>query len=209
MLIDLTGKHFDRLFVVKRSKNAGRQPKWECLCSCGNTAIVHGSNLRHGYTKSCGCLHQEATKKANTTHGESKSKTYVIWRNMINRCENYARPDFINYGGRGISVCQKWRSFVGFVSDMGKAMPGMSIDRINTDGNYEPSNCRWATATQQARNKRNTRLVEFNGNRASLAEHCKSLGLNYRTIHQRLKRGWTANAALSTPIRNTTLLQPA
>lgn len=125
---------------------------------------------------------------------------YVSWKAMLDRC--YRRTDrcFSRYGGRGITVCDRWRnSFAAFLGDMGARPPGTSIDRINNDGNYEPGNCRWATAAQQKRNTSTVRLVAFKGETRPLIEWCERLGLNYQTAYYRLKQGWTPHDALSSP----------
>lgn len=197
MLLDLTGKHFGRLIVIERAENAGRHPKWKCVCECGREAVIYGSNLRQGYTKSCGCLHSEKTVEAHTTHGKARSPEYITWRNMIDRCSNRNRREFKDYGGRGIAVCERWTVFENFFEDMGSKPEGLSLDRIDVNSGYSKENCRWATAKEQARNTTKNRIIEFNGLSRPLAEHCELLGLNYRTVHQRLKRGWGISKALS------------
>lgn len=203
MLLDLIGKEFGRLKVVSRSDNCGRRPRWNCVCSCGNSKTVFGDNLRMGRTKSCGCLHKESTSKANSTHLKTGSVEYTAWINMLSRCYNRNKKDFKNYGGRGITVCERWKEFENFYADMGNRPDNTSIDRIDVNGNYEPSNCRWASNLEQARNMRSNRLIEFNGIISSLSEHCSKAGLDYRSVHQRLKRGWNVTKALSTPIKQT------
>ena len=152
--IDLTGRRFGRLVVVGEAGRTKRgKITWECLCDCGKTTVIIGDNLRSGNTLSCGCYGREVVRYANTTHGMARTREYNIWEGMKNRCQNKTHPDYPNYGGRGIKVCSRWMSFENFFFDMGVSH-GLSIDRINNDGNYEPSNCRWATASEQNLNRR-------------------------------------------------------
>ena len=155
-LIDLTGQKFNRLFVVGRSNEKKRnRVAWDCLCDCGNAAVISGDHLRRGESKSCGCLVVEAMRSIATTHGKSRTRVHRIWLAMKARCHRKTYPERRFYGGRGISVCDRWRnSFEAFYEDMGDCPPGRSIDRIDNDGNYEPGNCRWATWDQQISNRR-------------------------------------------------------
>lgn len=151
-VVDITGEKFGLLTVLGlHGLNEKKKTLWECLCDCGNKTIVLGDNLKRS-TKSCGCLRVAKS----TTHGGSYTTEYNTWHSMINRCCNPNNKDFINYGGRGITVCERWKSdFNNFVEDMGKKPSKYySIDRADVNGNYEPSNCKWATRSQQERNKR-------------------------------------------------------
>ncbi len=164
-LLSLEGRRFGRLTVLTRG-GATRSPcgkvhtNWICQCDCGKTRIVLGDNLRSGGTVSCGCLRREITIRRLTTHGEANrggcSAEYNCWLNLIARCENQNSKNWPLWGGRGIRVCARWRqSFVAFLADMGrKPSPRHSIDRIDPDGHYEPGNCRWATPSEQRRNRR-------------------------------------------------------
>ena len=157
--LDLVGRKFGRLIAVKRTANFKRQVRWLCKCDCGIKVVVYAGHLKNGNTKSCGCYQREATSKARRIHGHSRtnSLTYHSWRGMIQRCTDKNAENYDRYGGRGITVCSRWLdSFEIFLSDMGERTDRkLSIDRIKTSGNYEPTNCRWATYKQQAKNRRN------------------------------------------------------
>ena len=130
------------------------------------------------------------------THGMSRTRTYKIWFGMKKRCKDESSNRFASYGGRGIRVCERWEVFENFLADMGECPAGMSIDRIDTNGNYEPSNCRWASAKEQARNRRYNKLLTANGETKPVAEWAEQLGIDQRVIHLRLKRGWTEQQAI-------------
>ena len=160
-IVDLIGKRFGRLVVIEiTSERKRKYVVWKAYCDCGNVAFVVSHELVHGRTQSCGCLRTELLKKnqyrsGRPKHGYWNTPTYSTWRAMLNRCSNPCVNGYEYYGGRGIVVCNQWRDFENFLHDMGQR-PSLqhSIDRIDPDGNYEPSNCCWATSQEQARNRR-------------------------------------------------------
>ena len=153
----MTGRKCGYITVLRFSRyDSYRKARWVCRCICGSEFEAIGSGLRNGNTKSCGCRKSDMCREANLTHGMSNTREYETWLNMISRCEDSKRPDWNLYGGRGITICSRWRSsFEAFFSDMGPRPKGKSLDRYpNVNGNYEPGNCRWATTKEQRSNQR-------------------------------------------------------
>lgn len=151
---DLTGQRFGRLIIMTRAPSRGYRTYWNVRCDCGTEKEVSQSVLVTGKAKSCGCFNAENRAVINTKHGKVNTPTYISWCSMWARCTNSKLKSYANYGGRGVSVCEEWKDFSVFLSDMGERPNGTSIDRINVNGNYEPSNCRWATPSEQRRNQR-------------------------------------------------------
>lgn len=187
----LVGQRFAKLVVIFIP-----DAQWRvCRCDCGRPTVVLRSNLTTGNTTSCGCVRYQVERSCSTTHGQTAGKcwtrAYRIWHGMIQRCCNPNNPNYHRYGGRGVSVCTEWRnSFETFLRDMGQPPTGYSIDRIDNEGPYSRANCRWATEKQQQRNKRSNRLITSNGKTQSLAAWSEETGIDYLTLHSRLKRHW-------------------
>lgn len=204
--VDLTGQTFGRLTVTKYiGTNASHRALWECHCECGKATIVDSNSLRRGATKSCGCLQREylySSKRGQRTHGKTKTRLYTVWRGMKQRCLDPNSDNYYRYGGRGITICEEWKNdfsaFEKWALDNGydaMAPRGQcTLDRINNDGNYEPNNCRWATAQVQY----------YNRNRGNpLTEIARAHDLTYEAVHQRMKKGQTLEEALQKPLRRT------
>ena len=159
--IDLSGQRFGRLVAIERAPNKGKRTMWRCKCDCGNGVVTEAYRIKNGITSSCGCYHREVSagiySTLNRTHGATNTPTHRSWNHMLGRCTNRNHHAWELYGGRGISVCERWLVFENFLEDMGERPPGTSIDRIDTNGNYEPGNCRWADAKTQGANRRGTR----------------------------------------------------
>jgi hypothetical protein len=155
-IIDITSERFGRWVVLALhpERSRVREARWACRCDCGGEGIVQGSHLRNGHSTSCSCLRKERLAKSNTKHGLSRSRAYQRWGAMKTRCFNPRYKDYSDYGGRGITVCERWLIFENFFADMGDPPPGMSLDRIDFNGNYESANCRWATVAEQLANRR-------------------------------------------------------
>lgn len=216
-LIDLTGQRFGRLVVIERKETAtSGHAKWLCLCDCGNTKNVTSNQLRsHRGTKSCGCLQRERASHANLNkdHSDFKEKTKIgaehkrlhqTWRDMINRCTNTNNRRFYAYGERGIQVCEEWlNSFLAF-KEWAIATgytDELTLDRIDVNRNYEPSNCRWATLKEQNNNRTNNRIVKYKGESMTLHQLADRTGLNYKTLWCRVQYGWSIEDAVERPLR--------
>jgi len=202
---DLTGQVFGRLTVVERAPNKGKgaetRAMWRCVCECGGESVIACHTLKAGNTRSCGCLKVEVGIKngrARKTHGMTDTQAWICWMSMGQRCRNKKHDDFHNYGGRGITICKRWESFENFFADMGHPPPGMSIERDDVNGNYEPGNCRWATPVEQGRNKRVNRIIAAFGRSMTLADWGDATGLGTTTISCRIKSGWSVEKALTT-----------
>lgn len=190
------GDRIGRLTISKEveprvSASGKRRRAFLCVCECGNQVTVLRTNLVKGNTNSCGCYQRDAAREAATIHGEcvtKRSRAYAAWANMIARCTNKSRQGWSDYGGRGIKVCDQWRHFENFFADMGRPPDGTSIDRIDNDRDYEPSNCRWSTIVEQQRNKRTNVFIEYEGQTKTIAEWAEVLGVNYHTLRARIVR---------------------
>jgi hypothetical protein len=187
---DHTGKRFGMWVAVSRSANKGTRTAWLCRCDCGKEESVLTCHLVSGKSFSCGCNKYLLQAKRLTTHGMSNSDEYRIWSLMIGRCTNSSNTSYKDYGGRGISVCDRWKDFTNFYSDIGpRPTKGHSIGRVDNDKGYSPDNCRWETHEQQANNTRRNSYHVIDGERKTLAEICRERGLNYGTVKWRIYNG--------------------
>lgn len=195
--LDLVGQRFGRLLVVARAENSKRgQTRFNCVCDCGEERNVATGNLRSGISRSCGCLTKETARARRTTHGLTKTPEYRAWSAMRNRCTN-PKAAYAAWNGRGIKVCQRWELFENFLADVGlRPSRAHSIDRIDVDGDYEPSNVRWATRSQQANNMRKT--VKIHGE--PMTDVALRVGLKPATLYARITRyGFGADEAVALP----------
>lgn len=205
--LDLTNQRYNRLVAKTRlsERSDCGHVQWSCLCDCGNEVVVVVGALRSGNTKSCGCLNRETTIQRNkdaATHGMSRTPVYQAWNAMIQRCENINDSHYPDYGARGITVCESWKTFENFYADMGdKPSDAHSIDRVRNGEGYSPSNCCWATATEQANNRRSNRLLVFNGEEMTASVLAKRYGINVQTFYYRLDAGWTVEDAINKPLK--------
>jgi len=202
--IDLTGKRFGRLTVVERAENnRHKKPQWRVRCDCGNEKIVLGLSLANGDTQSCGCLNSELSSERNSTHGDSRvgkrTRLYRIWTDMKRRTDYPKNTNYKHYGGRGITVCDEWKKDFAAFRDWAKSHgydDSLSIDRIDNNGSYEASNCRWVPWKKQCDNKRNTRLLTVGEETMSIVEWCIKTGLSYNLVYNRIRRGLSPARAL-------------
>lgn len=188
--INLINQKFGKLTVISSAPSNKRgQAMWVCQCECGNKIIALGNSLRNGHSKSCGCTRNEKIRKLNLSHNMSNTRIYKIWQDLKARCYNPNNKEYKNYGARGITVCSLWKdSFENFYNwAMANGYnESLTIDRINVNGNYEPSNCRWADSYLQANNRRNTHYVSYNGEVDSLENMCRKLNVNSKIIRYRM-----------------------
>jgi len=202
--LDLIGKQFSRVFVIRevelRKFKSGNCTQYLCRCDCGTEFKVLGSSLTSGNTKSCGCYARELVSEKSRKHGMHGTRTYRIWQAMLNRCRNKNVPNYNDYGGRGVTVCDEWLSFENFFEDMGEPLEDQSIDRIDNNGDYELNNCKWSTMKEQGRNKRNNRIIELNGKSMCLAAWAEELNIDQASLRERLDR-WPKEIALTKPKR--------
>lgn len=205
---DFTGQQIGRLTVIQRaddivSPNGRRRTAWLCRCECGKILTVRGECLSNTkrQTKSCGCLSADTARELKLTHGSAHTKLYGVWSGMKARCYNVNSTAYENYGGRGIQMCADWRnnyeSFEKWAFTNGYS-EGLSIDRIDVDGDYTPTNCRWTDATTQARNRRTNRILNFNGEEHTLTEWAQILNISPKTLFSRLYAGYSVEKILST-----------
>ena len=193
---DVIGLVFGRITVLSIEKKENNSIFLNCKCKCGRLKVTRLSDLRKGKTQSCGCLNLEILRSRGNGHTDHPD--YSVWQNMKSRCDNTNNQDYKDYGERGIEVCERWRhSFDNFIADMGsRPSPKHTIDRVDNDGNYEPSNCRWATRLEQSNNTRSCVILNHNGLSLTLSEWSRRLKINYRTIESRFIRGYCVSDIL-------------
>lgn len=212
-LIDLTGQRFGRLTVIKRVEDyittkGNHYVQWLCKCDCGNEKIIIGNSLKSkNGTKSCGCISKEKSRDRLLRHGLYNQRIYRTYKAMKERCYKKYNAKYNDYGGRGIIICDEWLGDNGFINFYNWAISNgysenLTIDRIDTNGNYEPDNCRWVTNIEQQNNKRNNIKLFYNGRYVSLLELSKETNMNYNTIKSRIcNYKWSVEKAISTPIK--------
>ena len=199
----MIGQRFNRLVVeAELPERMWGKRAYRCRCDCGAEVRTTGNHLKRGNTQSCGCYQRDRVRETHLTHGRPLTdKTYQCWLNMRRRCTDETQPRYDRYGGRGIKVCERWQSFENFLADMGEKPRGKSLDRYpDNDGDYESSNCRWATPGQQNRNKSNNRLITFDGKTRTLQDWATHTGINQPSLHYRLSAGWSIKDALTVPV---------
>ena len=202
--IDLTGQRFGRLTVVNRAETRNKRTYWDCVCDCGNTKVINSYKLLSGNTQSCRCLDTEMTIARTTKHGMSHSSPeYYIWKTMRQRCNNPNNGAYKEYGGRGVKVCKRWDKFESFYKDMGQRPSSKhQIERLDNDGDYEPSNCVWATQLAQANNKRNTLYITFRGVTKPISDWAREVGIQKTTIRARIfNYKWDVERALTKGVK--------
>lgn len=200
--IDLTGQRFGRLVALEHFRKNGRT-YWHCRCDCGNETDVEAYNLKK-ITRSCGCIKKEKCAKmgkACRKHGMHHTRLYIIWTGMKARCTNPNAANYADYGGRGISVCDEWKTFEPFLrfATANGYHDSLTIDRIDVNGNYEPENVRFISNYEQQSNRRNNHLIIYNGQEKTLTQWANTTGIGIKTLQQRLSHGWTIEEALTIP----------
>lgn len=199
---NLQGRRFGRLTVVEYlGSDKGCGSLWLCECACGTTKVIRARNLKEGTVQSCGCLNKEKLSERVSSHGKSSTRIYRIWKAMNHRCYKSYDSAYQNYGGRGITVCDEWRSdFQAFYNwSMANGYSDeASIDRIDNNGNYSPENCRWVGRDVQSNNKRNNLYLTYNGRTQTITEWSREIGINSSTLRKRIRDGWSVERTLTT-----------
>lgn len=202
--LDITGRKFARLTAIEVVRENNTR-KWRCICECGNEIRVVVSVLLNGNTKSCGCLQVDKVTTRNFIHGKAKTSTYYTWASMRDRCSNPKSKGWKRYGGRGIKVCARWEKYSNFLEDMGERVSTEhSIDRIDNNGNYEPSNCRWAIRTVQQNNTSTNKYITAFGETKTIAEWCRDsrCSISQAALYKRIKNGIPSEIAITTKTRS-------
>lgn len=208
-LIDLSGQRFGRLTVLKEAgRTSERKALWLCHCDCGNNTVVIGTELRQGRTQSCGCYRKELLNSflkqriMETCDGHSMSRLYRIWQQMKMRCYNPNNTNFAYYGGRGIQMCEEWKEWEQFRiwAIQNGYQEGLTIDRIDVNGNYEPLNCRWVNCIVQANNTTRNVRISYQGEIHTISEWARIIDVPVHVLNSRLRYGWSVERALTEPI---------
>tara|TARA_R100000742_G_C4279692_1_gene105419 strand:+ start:19318 stop:19968 length:651 start_codon:yes stop_codon:yes gene_type:complete len=209
-MLDLTGMVFERITVKGFSHKKQGHAYWNCVCSCGSERVINSQRLKGGATKSCGCLAKEKARetclrraKHNMSKRDCRSRIYISWANMKQRCLNPSRRDSKWYHDKGISVCDKWLDFSGFLEDMGgNYFEGASLERISNDGGYHKGNCKWVEFSRQSRNKTDNRILNIDGVDMCMADAAEKYNINYNTLRSRIyKLGMDHDQAVKMPLR--------
>jgi hypothetical protein len=201
------GDRFTRLTFTgerrrRRSPSGCSRTELALKCDCGAAVFATSADLHHGKVKSCGCLRSDR-RKAMAAGKLSRTATYNSWSMMKDRCLNKNNQNWDRYGGRGVKIADRWMNYRNFLADMGERPKGMTIERVNNDGHYEPGNCRWATRLDQGRNRSTCRRITYNGRTLSLTEWAEAIGVNPRTLKSRLRIGWSVERAFAAPVSDT------
>jgi len=206
-VVDRVGERHGRLVVVSRAENkiepsGAVRAQWKCQCSCGAETVTSGQSLSRGATKSCGCLIAE-TRRSEATHGQSGTSLYRVWSMMRQRCENPKATQWASYGGRGIAVCERWKSFPNFQADLPPRPAGGTLERVDNNKGYEPGNVVWASRLDQAQNRRTSVRLALGEEEHTIAEWGRITGLGKHVIGSRIQAGWSVARALTEGIHDT------
>ena len=198
------GDKYGLFTILEECSERGKDREFKCLCECGNIKVVRLLDLRRGHAKSCGCYRSKLVTKTNTTHNQSRTKLYSIYHTMKARCSKESDPRYKYYGARGITVCDEWQIFERFSkwANNNGYTEGLSIERVDVNGNYEPSNCTWIPKADQPKNARSNINITIDGETKYLQEWCRVFDINRNTVLNRVSRkGWSYKKALTTPIK--------
>lgn len=199
----MIGQRFGRLTVVANVTSKGRS-RFLCECLCGNKKTIRMDHLKRGLVVSCGCYQEERRKQVSSTHRMSRTRLYRIWKDMRRRCDSPCVTEYPLYGGGGITVCAEWQTFEAFYewAMANGYSDDLSIDRVNNNGNYEPSNCKWSTPQEQARNRRSNVTITYNGVTKLISDWDKDIGsAKSGRVRARLNAGWSIEKAVTTPVK--------
>lgn len=199
---DITGLRCNSLTVIgPTDEYRGTSRLWLCQCDCGNTTKQPSYWLIHGKRKSCGCKTNQIISAARTRHGDTDCPTWKSWSSMLDRCYLKSHKSYTDYGGRGISVCDDWLTYENFRADMGERPSGKTLGRIDNNGPYCKENCEWQSYKTQARNRRNSHVISYNGASMSMADWADRMRLPYCTLQKRIENGWNISDALNRPAK--------